>query len=254
MSKNEAISSKKIGRRVLAVLAVAFALLLVACVAYLASYSRPDDHALKCLESGNGVSVVDLEDGDIAFLPDESRDESLGLVLYPGGKVGYRSYAPLARACAERGITTVIVRMPANLAFFDVDAAARVPVQLPGVKSWYIGGHSLGGVAAAMFAEENADAFDGLILLASYSTKDLTDEDLPVLCIHGSEDGVLAMDKHDEALGNLSVDGLVEMVIPGGNHALFGCYGEQKGDGDALITEEEQIEETVSAVESFVKR
>ena len=36
--------------------------------------------------------------------------------------------------------------------------------------------------------------------------------------------------------------------IEGGNHARFGDYGPQKGDGTAQITPEEQWEETADAV------
>ena len=62
---------------------------------------------------------------------------------------------------------------------------------------WYIGGHSLGGAMAADYAAGHSSAFDGLVLLASYSAKDLSDASFPVLSlsIYGSEDGVLNMDK-----------------------------------------------------------
>ena len=39
-----------------------------------------------------------------------------------------------------------------------------------------------------------------------------------------------------------------EEVIEGGNHAYFGKYGFQEGDGDATITNENQIETTVDIV------
>ena len=41
-------------------------------------------------------------------------------------------------------------------------------------------------------------------------------------------------------------------MIDGGNHALFGNYGEQKGDGQAQISGEEQQEQVVRAVREFV--
>ena len=44
--------------------------------------------------------------------------------------------------------------------------------------------------------------------------------------MYGSEDGVLNMEK------NGSYETTVEIVIPGGNHAGFGSYGAQNGDGD----------------------
>lgn len=39
-----------------------------------------------------------------------------------------------------------------------------------------------------------------------------------------------------------------ESVIEGGNHAGFGSYGAQSGDGTASISAEEQWEQTVSYI------
>ena len=43
-----------------------------------------------------------------------------------------------------------------------------------------------------------------------------------------------------------------EVVIDGGNHAQFGNYGIQKGDGIADITAARQQEETAEAVAAFL--
>ena len=42
-----------------------------------------------------------------------------------------------------------------------------------------------------------------------------------------------------------------ELVIDGGCHAFFGCYGAQKGDGTPTLTAKEQIEQTADAVASL---
>ena len=39
-----------------------------------------------------------------------------------------------------------------------------------------------------------------------------------------------------------------EYAIEGGNHAQFGNYGEQKGDGAALISAEEQQQQAVQFI------
>ena len=44
-----------------------------------------------------------------------------------------------------------------------------------------------------------------------------------------------------------------EFVIEGGNHAQFGSYGKQKGDGESSITGEAQIAITVDVIVSFVQ-
>ena len=40
----------------------------------------------------------------------------------------------------------------------------------------------------------------------------------------------------------------VEHVIEGGNHAQFGCYGAQSGDGKAAIPAQAQQEEAVRVI------
>ena len=59
-----------------------------------------------------------------------------------------------------------------------------------------MGGHSLGGAMAAEYVSKHVDEFDGLYLFAAYSTADLSDSDLRVFSVYGSEDGVLDMDKY----------------------------------------------------------
>ncbi|MBN2882364.1 MAG: hypothetical protein JXN10_02475, partial [Clostridia bacterium] len=44
-----------------------------------------------------------------------------------------------------------------------------------------------------------------------------------------------------------------KLEITGGNHAYFGNYGEQKGDGTASISREEQQNITAKAVIDFMK-
>ena len=88
------------------------------------------------------------------------------------------------------------------------------------------------------------DIIDGFVLLASYSTSDLSAPFFPVILIYGSEDGVLNMEKYAEYKCNRpSV--FEEHIIEGGCHAGFGSYGIQDGDGVPTITGEEQIAENV---------
>ena len=42
-------------------------------------------------------------------------------------------------------------------------------------------------------------------------------------------------------------------MIEGGNHAQFGNYGAQKGDGEAVISAQEQQEETIRFVMDVIK-
>ncbi|MBP1578455.1 MAG: hypothetical protein J6B57_00020 [Oscillospiraceae bacterium] len=46
--------------------------------------------------------------------------------------------------------------------------------------------------------------------------------------------------------------GRKRLEIPGGNHAGFGCYGKQSGDGESDITAGEQWDITEKAIREFV--
>lgn len=176
------------------------------------------------------------------------KESSYGIIFYPGGKVEESAYGPILSRLAENGICCVTVKMPFHLAVFKKDAAKQVMEEIPGVKRWYIGGHSLGGAMAADFAAEWGQDFGGVILLAAYPTKNLGS--IPVLSIYGEKDGVLNREKYQESIGY--AENLTEYVISGGNHAGFGNYGEQKGDNAPEITAEEQWQETVGLILEFL--
>ena len=133
----------------------------------------------------------------------------------------------------------------------DVNAADGITEQFPEIESWYIGGHSLGGSMAASYLAKHGDEFDGLVLLGSYSTADLTSS--KVLSIYGENDGVMNREKYEKYKSNLPAD-FTEKVIKGGNHAYFGIYGEQEGDGKADISAMEQIIITTDTISDFINK
>ena len=81
-----------------------------------------------------------------------------------------------------------IVPVPFNLAIFDTGAARAVIDDHPEIASWAVGGHSLGGAAAALFVDGNSGVADGLALWASYSSADLDDDGVLVASIYGTLD------------------------------------------------------------------
>lgn len=117
----------------------------------------------------------------------------------------------------------------------------------PEIEDWYIGGHSLGGSMAASYLVDHIEDYEGLILLGSYSTADLSQSDLAVLSVFGSEDRVMNREKYEESKSNLPSN-FTEYIIDGGCHAYFGMYGAQDGDGTPTITNEEQIRLTVEHI------
>ena len=224
------------------------AIIIGACAIYLGDYYRADNDAIGAFLP-QGTQWKEEPDGTIVFEPEGA---TKGLIFYPGGKVEYTAYVPLMAACAEEGILCVLVEMPFNLAVLDINAADGIQEQYPEVEEWYIGGHSLGGSMAASYLEKNAEDYEGLILLGSYSTADLSDTDLKVLSIYGSEDKVMNREKYDENKTNLP-GSFTEIVIEGGCHAYFGMYGAQDGDGEPTIGNKEQIALTANAICDMMK-
>lgn len=221
------------------------AIIIGACAIYLGDYYRADNDAIGAFLP-QGTQWKEEPDGTIVFEPEGA---TKGLIFYPGGKVEYTAYVPLMAACAEEGILCVLVEMPFNLAVLDINAADGIQEQYPEVEEWYIGGHSLGGSMAASYLEKNSEDYEGLILLGSYSTADLSNTDIEVLSIYGSEDKVMNREKYDKNKSNLP-NNFTEIVIDGGCHAYFGMYGAQDGDGMPTISNKEQI---ILTAENIIK-
>lgn len=233
------------------ILLLASALLLLVVLAaaiYVNDYYRADWEEIGPYPSVSGLRVEELDKG-LAFVPDEPK---AGLIFYPGGKVEHKAYIPLMEACASEGVLCVLLEMPFRLAVLDVDAAAGIPEQYLQVEDWYLAGHSLGGSMAAAYLEENSQQYEGLILLGSYSTADLSDSGLSVLFLYGSEDQVLNREKYEQYRSNLPED-FRELVLEGGCHAGFGMYGVQEGDGDPSISNEEQIRLSAEAILALIE-
>ena len=142
--------------------------------------------------------------------------------------------------------------MPFNLAIFNINAADNIIESYSNINHWYIGGHSLGGAMASSFALKNDD-IDGLILLGAYSTGDLSNKNIEVLSIYGSEDKVLNKEKYNECKANLPSD-YQEIILEGGCHSYFGMYGMQDGDGIPSLTNEEQLNLTSTYIKEFINK
>lgn len=234
MKHNSSVSR----RPVALVLGLLLLLAAFACIRYLTAFSPADDFALACLQDSDNVTVTHPRDGVTLFSP-IGEAPTAGLIFYPGGKVQDIAYSPLLHGLAERGFAVLLVRMPCSLAIFASDHTSELQQLCPAVRHWWLGGHSLGGVVAAKHAAANATRFEGLLLLAAYSTQDLTDTGLQVISIYGTNDGVLNRKNYEKNRGLLP-SGATELVLQGANHAQFGSYGPQKGDLPAGISPEEQ--------------
>ena len=195
------------------------------------NYYHAGETALAAMQSDDVVSVERTDNGWLFDGPSE--DDAL--IFYPGAKVEETAYAPLLRSLAEEKMDVYLIRMPLHLAFFGLNAADSV-IENDTYDRYYLGGHSLGGAMAAVYAAGHEDEIAGEILLAAYPTKKTS---VDTVLIYGSEDGVLNMTRVEKAK-DLVTGRYDEYCIDGGSHAQFGDYGVQTGDGEAWITPEEQ--------------
>jgi len=215
---------------------------------YLTPYT-PAANAESAMVSGNGV-VVEKNENWISFEP--SFTTGAAIIFYPGGLVEAESYSTLAKRIAATGHAVYIAQMPLNLPLTKVDAAEEI-IRVHPKLSFVLGGHSLGGVMASRFAAEHSDQLEGVFFLASYPDEkgSLKGTTLAVLSILGTEDEVINRDSYREGRSYLP-DNTVYYSVDGGNHAQFGSYGPQKGDGDATISEDEQQIRTVRALQDWL--
>ena len=223
-------------------------IILIVCLSvwYVNDYSHADASVNTYLNGTSNVSVEKVDNG--LFLDGPGNDSAL--IFYPGAKIEYVSYLPLFMELANDGVDCFIVEMPANLAFLGADSAdAIIGDGKFSYDEWYISGHSLGGVAASSYAINHKDKISGLILLASYPVDDLGN--MPVLSIYGSNDKTLNKETYDKSKELMDYN-LTEYVIDGGNHAQFGSYGNQSGDGVATISPENQRIQTEREILEFI--
>lgn len=166
------------------------------------------------------------------FVP--SAPNGQGFIFYPGGLVDADAYGWIGQQLAQRGILTVIVPMPLDLAILDSQAAQAVLTHYPEVHTWVMGGHSLGGTAAGRFIAahpQNIGHISGLVLWGSRLTGiDISGVPLRVVSIYGTRDGIAPRDitSQQRLAGLPNTTKLIP--IEGGNHSMFGDYGLQNGD------------------------
>ncbi|RMB61175.1 alpha/beta hydrolase [Tessaracoccus antarcticus] len=204
---------------------------------------------LAAVESDPSITVV--ENPEAVVMSPTDQKSTKGLVFIPGAKVTAESYlSNLSGIVADDGVTVVITKPTLNLAFFDLRPLTTFTTLAPDVDQWWVGGHSLGGVKACQFAAQ--PDVQGLVLFGSYCANDLSGSDLPVLSLGGSNDGLSTPAKIKDASVRLPAD--AEFIqIDGANHARFGDYGVQSGDGTATISSEEMRSRLTEDISAFLK-
>jgi dienelactone hydrolase len=198
----------------------------------------------------NASIAITSTEHSIIVAPRED-PSGVGLVFIPGARVDPYAYMQVLSGVVETtGATVVITKPNLNLAFFDARPLSTFTADTPAVGRWFVGGHSLGGVRACQLA--GSDDVAGLVLFASYCATDLAATELSALSISGSNDDLTTAAEIQAAADRLPVD-TVFTEIPGANHASFGNYGVQPGDGEATITSAEARDAITDALAGILK-
>ena len=224
----------------------------------------PLPEALSAMESDDNATVQ-TEKLPFAFFNPEyfvfkpvGAEPTKGFIFYPGGLVDPRAYAPPAHAIAAAGYLVVIVSMPFDLAPFGGWRGCHILREFASIKTWAIGGHSVGGAYACDFARWNASKVSGVVIWASTPSAAfrLDTTDIKAISMYGSNDGQaeeLAQSAEFLPAGTPFV------VIQGGNHTQCGYYDTapdpvQPGDNPADISREEQQRQMIEATVGFLDK
>ncbi|QJU55496.1 alpha/beta hydrolase [Herbiconiux sp. SALV-R1] len=237
---------RRLGRLLVAVVAVV--VLLV--VGFVVSAKTTFVAELEPVQEVAADAAVDVRwSYDEVVLTPSAGGSTVGLVFLPGAKVDPLAYAYKLAPLVEGGVTVVIPRPLLNFAIFDPRPFDAFTSVAPGVETWFVGGHSLGGVKACQYAGGGEVA--GLVLFGSYCAGDASSLAVPVLSLWGSNDGLSTPADIEASRAQLPAS--AEFVeLPGASHAQFGDYGLQPGDGDTTTTDAEVRAAIAAALIPFV--
>lgn len=230
-------------KRILIILGLVL-FLLIPLALFISNSYEGQNESQKALVSDEDVDIII---SDILSFKPTKNQAIQGLILFQGAKVDAKAYAPIANQIAKNGYEVYIIDSIFDIPILASKKANKIISDNPNIKSWIIGGHSLGGVVASKVASEHSQ-IQGLVLFASYPANDsVLNQDKEVLSIWGSNDGILNFESFAESKSKLPVDTKF-IEIQGANHSQFGDYGLQENDNISTIENEKVLEIVVNNI------
>ncbi len=230
----------------------ALALLIVGFVMWANTPYLAERQPVIAVWANDAIEVEYLPEGILMTPTVNGGDaEGTGLVFVPGARVQAHAYMyQLSGIVEQHGATVLITEPTLNLAFFDTRTLDQFTSAAPTVDRWFVGGHSLGGVRACLMVSGSKAA--GLALFGSYCAGDISDSGLPVLSVAGENDALSTPAIIADNANSLPADA-VFVTIAGANHASFGDYGAQSGDGPRSITSEQMRAELTALLADLLR-
>lgn len=188
------------------------------------------------------AEVIKVDKTNLYYFEGNQPASNQGYVIYPGGRVEAGAYSGLCNQLAIISSGCVIVEMPLNFAFLPHIKLSKTiqNTQLNNKKITVIG-HSLGGpfLARDLLDSDIENLYiNRFVLLGSFSDVDVSDLNVQTFSFIGEND-LLIKDNDQENKDNLPAN-TNYYIVEGGNHASWGDYGNQSGDGDATISNKQQ--------------
>ncbi len=237
-------------KKILKIFGAAWVIIGISFFLYMFSTFKAKGFDKSILKNSPSIEV-NISDEHISFVPKSITKSTI--FFFPGALVDPFAYSPLCFELAKNGYKTIIVRMPWRMATKGYNLIKEQNL-LTDKGNYTLIGHSQGGKMAGQFVYENPKAIKNLILLGTTHPRDidLSDLNINVLKIYGSNDGVASPEKIKENKSKLPLNAAF-FEINGGNHSQFGYYGHQMGDHAANITRDEQLNIIVSEILEFLK-
>ncbi|PCJ29983.1 MAG: hypothetical protein COA90_10755 [Gammaproteobacteria bacterium] len=232
------------------------------------NYEREVDADLFMTDSvTNTVDVTSYipEFFTISPIDGQTPERKTGFIFIHGGGVDSTAYSGYASALAEQGFPSAHILYesvisctptPPNTAA-TASAVTEIITTYPNIERWVVGGHSLGTTLTDYYMRSGqlASKVVGFVYLAGYTfdvgNNDPMPNELKGLLLLASQDNVLTWQSAYDS-GALYPDDMTFICVEGGNHGQFGWYGEQAGDGTALISPQEQHDITIAQILAFM--
>lgn len=235
----------KLKKAILAIL-ILIILSLVGFWGYVEISTYPAEAEYLALIMSDDRVTISEEQNHFVITPASLDPDAFPVIFYPGGLVAPEAYLyKMGMTAARQEAIVYIIKAPFNAAIFNVKAAEKI-IERYNLDQVWIGGHSLGGIAACRYAVVNQESIYGLFLFGSYCDQTIIDFEGPIVSVIGLQDLIINRENYDAAKSQLP-SGATVFEIEGLNHSAFGSYGLQDGDGESNLSDE-QVVNIISAV------
>lgn len=233
-------------KKAFAILFLLIVLLLLGFWGYVQIRTYPAEADYLALIMADDSIEISEERDYFTIIPDSADPNAKPIIFYPRGLVAPEAYLyKMGMVASYLNTYTFIIKAPFNAAIFNTGAAGAI-IDAYGIEQAWVGGHSLGGIAACRYLSANPGNIYGLYLFGSYCDQQISGFIGPVVSVMGLQDLVINRENYNQAKSLLPHETVI-LEVKGLNHSDFGNYGLQEGDGESSLSNKQVIEIISSA-------